>query len=345
MFFACKKAVKNEPLEIELIDESRNVVSVDATLIKNQIFFKEIVSNGKVEARKKNEIIFKGDGKLIFLGIKNGEQVVQNQILAKLEDDLIINQLEKAKIDLEKAKIEYKTELINFNLKDSSGNAEETTLRESLRIKSGLALAENEVRHQKIKYNNRTIRAPFDGVIANLDTKQGDFISSTDVLCSILNWSEIEVSFSVLENDLFFFDVGQPIEVLPKVGLKKTLTGHISEVNPIVNENGLVSVKGLINSHDDFNPLDGLNVDVIIKKKLENVIVVPKEALVLRSNDDVVFTVENGFTKWNAVEIIEENSKYYAIDSSLKIGDTIIISNNSNLSFDVKVDIKLVGND
>ena len=81
-----------------------------------------------------------------------------------------------------------------------------------------------------------------------------------------------------------------------------------------------------------------------VNKQVKNVIVVPKEALVLRSNKKVVFTLENGVAKWNYVTELHENSTHYAIKKgeNLKRTDTIIVSGNMNLSHDAKVNVASV---
>ncbi|WGH74115.1 hypothetical protein P8625_08265 [Tenacibaculum tangerinum] len=91
--------------------------------------------------------------------------------------------------------------------------------------------------------------------------------------------------------------------------------------------------------------LDGMNAKILINRPLENVILIPKEALVLRTNREVVFTKENDLAKWNYVEIAGENKDSYAIKKGLKLTDTIIVSGNLNLAHDAKVNATFVKDD
>lgn len=68
-----------------------------------------------------------------------------------------------------------------------------------------------------------------------------------------------------------------------------TRTGSISEINPLVDENGMVRVKAQVNGGDKF--FDGMNVRISVKRSVPNRIVVPKTAIVLRSGKQVMFTV------------------------------------------------------
>jgi membrane fusion protein (multidrug efflux system) len=164
------------------------------------------------------------------------------------------------------------------------------------------------------------------------------------VFCTIINPNTLEVSFSVLENEFGFISKGQKIEIQSFTDKDKQFKGVITEINPIVDKNGLIKIKAKVTSKNT-GLLDGINVKVFINKPLEGVIVIPKEALVLRTNRVVVFTYENGLAKWNYVELAGENSTSYAIKKGLKISDTLIVSGNLNLSHDAKVNATFVVDD
>ena len=129
----------------------------------------------------------------------------------------------------------------------------------------------------------------------------------------------------------------------PFVDKSKKYSGYISEINPLVDQNGLIKIKAKINHPNRFL-FDGMHVKVLINQPVRDLIVIPKEALVLRSNREVVFTLKNGAAKWNYVELADENSDSYAIKEGLSLGDTIILSGNMNLSHDAKVTASLVIN-
>ncbi|WP_369049357.1 efflux RND transporter periplasmic adaptor subunit [Tenacibaculum sp. UWU-22] len=309
---------------------------VEVFLIKRNIFYKTIISNGKISFLKKNQLYFKSTDKLTSVNVKNGQKVNKNQLLASLENNLLKNNVDKAKIELQKANNELKEKKINYNQEIISP----TTLK-SLQIKSGVLEAKNNLERAQIEYEQTLLKAPFSGVIANLEKKQGDFITTSDVFCTIINPNALEVSFSVLENEFGFISKGQEIEIQSFANKDQQFKGVITEINPIVDKNGLIKIKAKVISKNT-GLLDGMNVKVFINKPLKDVLVVPKEALVLRSNREVVFTIENGLAKWNYVEVAGENNDSYAIKKGLKATDTIIVSGNLNLSHDAKVNATFV---
>ena len=88
-------------------------------------------------------------------------------------------------------------------------------------------------------------------------------------------------------------------------------------------------------------------LECVYKKKNPNQFVVPKSAVVLRQNQEVLFKYQNGKTYWTYIKSIYENSTTYGIiadpeksSATLEVGDTVITSGNLNLAHDVEVDIK-----
>ena len=80
-----------------------------------------------------------------------------------------------------------------------------------------------------------------------------------------------------------------------------------------------------------------MNVKVIIEEKVSYQLVIPKQAVVLRSEKQVVFTLQTGKAKWNYVKTGLENISSFSINEGLKQGDTIIYDGNLNLAHDAEV--------
>lgn len=308
---------------------------LNISTINNISFNKKIIVNAKVRATNKVELRFNANKIIDKINLSNGESVVKDKLIAFLQNDLLQNSINNAKIEVQKAKNKFEEEKINFGT-----NITKFSL-ENLKIRSGLLEAQNNLDRAQIEYNQTLLKAPFSGVIANLEKKEGDFITTADVFCTLINPNNLEVSFSILENEFQFVSKSQRIEIQSFVNKDQLLKGIITEINPLVDENGLIKIKAKVLSKET-NLLDGMNVKVLINKPLKDVIVIPKEALVLRSNRQVVFTLEKGLAKWNYVEVAGENNNSYAIKKGLKVSDTIIVSGNLNLSHDAKVNTTFI---
>lgn len=86
--------------------------------------------------------------------------------------------------------------------------------------------------------------------------------------------------------------------------------------------------------------IDGMNVRVRIRKTIPDQIVVPKSAVVLRSDRQVVFSYDgNGRAQWNYVTTGFENLDQYTITEGLTPGMEIITSGNVNLAHESPVTV------
>ena len=340
-FFSCNQTERKSAANPD-IPKQDSKIKVYCTPITNQTFQKQIVSNGKIEAKQKSNLRFKISNIIASIKVKNGQKVNKGQLLAILENDIANNQVEKTSIAFEKAKSQLQEEKINYGLDNRDSLSNPQVLR-NLKMRSGYLEAENALKNARFEYNQSFIRTPFSGIIASIEIKAGDYITSNEVFCILIDQKQFTVKFSILENELSLVKINQQVTIALFSNIENTYSGIITEINPLVDENGLVQVKANISNVDD-SLLDGMSVKIHCKRPLENIIVIPKEALVLRSNREVVFTVEDGLAKWNYVEVQDENSYSYAIKSGLKLGDTIIISGNMNLSHGAGVNPTLILN-
>ncbi len=315
-----------------------NGITVTTSIIQPQVFQKQIIANGKVEALQKSELRFKTSERIASIRVKNGQRVTKGQIIATLDNTVLTNQIQKSKIELDKAKSKFREEKINYGLANESNDNMDPEVLKTLQTKSGLFEAQNALENSQLMSGQTVLRAPFSGVIANIEAKTGNYITASDVFCTMISQQQMEVAFSVLENELPYVNLKQEVNITSFSDQEVTYRGTVTEINPLVDENGLIKIKAKINQNN-ASFFDGMHAKVIINQPVEEVIVIPKEALVLRSNREVVFTIEDGLAKWNYVEKLDENSTSYAIKKGLTLGDTLIVSGNINLSHDAKVNV------
>jgi uncharacterized Zn ribbon protein len=87
-----------------------------------------------------------------------------------------------------------------------------------------------------------------------------------------------------------------------------------------------------------------MNVKVSIKKAVPNQLIVPKQAVVLRQNREVLFRYTGGIAYWTYINVLDENENQYSVEAAegatLEPGDTVIISNNLNLAHESEVEIE-----
>lgn len=310
-----------------------NVAEVTAMELQPSIFSHEIVSNGRLAARERVDVNFQSSGVIAEIYVKNGQHVAKGQKIASLDAYRLKNQLEKDRNSVASARLEMQDIIIGQGYDPEHLDLVPADVLRLARLKSGLEQAELALNATRRDLDDATLTAPISGTIANLTTKPHN-LTSSDPICRIINDGGMDVQFSVMESELPMVKTGDVVAVTPFSG-GATRQGRVAEINPMVDENGMVKVwasvaggKGLI---------DGMNVRVRVKRVAENALVVPKTAVVLRSGRQVVFTLENGKAVWNYVSTGLENLNEYTITEGLKPGMKVITSGNINLAHESPV--------
>lgn len=301
-------------------------------------FRKQLISNGKLKAVRRSDLQFKMSETIISINVHNGMYVTEGQVLATLYHEEQDIKLEQSKIELAKAQIE----LQDFQLRYSRLQMDDSTQRLIANLHSGTADARLTVRQAQNDLEATLLKAPFSGKIANVNYRLYERYEIGNPFCSLIDDSKFELNFFVLETELSEIRVGQGIVLRPLLD-SSSHTGKVSQINPQVNENGLVLVKALVNNSG--NLVEGMNAQILIESEVPNQLVVPKSAVVQRQNQEVLFKYENGKASWVYVLVLYENTEELAVTAhpdksgSLMAGDTVIIAGNLNLAHGSNVTI------
>lgn len=340
--FACQNQNdKSSEDNTGLQSSQSTAIQVDVAKVQDTTFYKQIIANGIVEARYRSDIRFRTAEILDKIYVQNGDVVQKGQILAQLNQDNVKNNLLQAQVNLATAENQALEMKANYGVSKKPDSLIRPEVLSNITIRSGLPEAKARLKQAQIAVNQSVLKAEFNGVVANLITKEGNYISPSEVFCTVISQDNLDVIFNLMENELSYVSKGMSVDIQAFSNSNKTYTAEVIEVNPFVDENGLVRIKAHV-QNPDGDLFDGMNVKVFIKQPIEDVLVVPKSALVSRSNREVIFTLKDSLSKWNYVEVKDQNSSHYAISEGLKPKDTIIISNNMNLSHDANVDATFI---
>jgi RND family efflux transporter MFP subunit len=162
--------------------------------------------------------------------------------------------------------------------------------------------------------------------------------SNYKFFCQILDNHRLLAEFSVLETEASFITKGRKVVVKSFAFPDVQFRGKIDEIQPMVDENGMIKVRALVDNSQS-KLLDGMNVQVIVQASLPNQLVVPKTAVVNRQGRQIVFTVVNNTAIWNYVQVGKENSTQCTITEGLQAGQSIITGNNLTVGHNATVRI------
>ncbi|MDR1585090.1 MAG: efflux RND transporter periplasmic adaptor subunit [Prevotellaceae bacterium] len=326
---------KNDSLASEVREDAP--VEVRVVRLTESDFSYEILSNGTVAVMNKADLRFQNQEVISCIYVKNGDKVVVGQKLAEQDKFKLQVALAQAQEAKERTYLDLQETLINqgYSINDSAKIPSE--VMRLARIRSGYEQSENNYRMAAYNLREATLRAPFAGTVANLTAKAHN-LPDGNAFCTIVDNSRPEVVFNILESELPAVKKGDKALVSPFSQPDVQATGTVTEINPLVDKNGMVRIKAVINGNKQYF-YEGMNVKVRIQRLLGKALVIPKPALTLRTNRKVVFTAKNNLAQWNYVETAQENSDSYVVTSGLSVGDSVIISGNINLAHETAISI------
>ena len=346
LFVACTSSSGEENVKADpLADSAHQAVKATAVRVMVAVdkeFVALINSNGKIHSLKEQQFIAQAGGEVIECNASSGARFNTGALIAKMDTTLLEIRMNRATQTLFNSGKEYESALLGYEslLKDKdSGQA--ANIRKKLRIGAGVLAAEQDVKEAAYDLSKCSIRAPFDGILSDVNVRKGQLIKPGDVLFNMYDPDQLILEIKVLESDLGLLKKDMQAVISPVPDPASNYNARVCEINPSVNEDGMVAVKLRIDhsaTPTGKMPLfPGMNCLATIKVPLGNALVVPRDAVVMRSGRPVVFTMENGVARWNYVTLGRENGPEVEITQGLHPGAIVITSNNLQLSHDAPV--------
>ena len=243
------------------VDVQEEVVSEVKPEVK-ELPSNSLTATGKVKAANYTDLYFRSQELIAHVYVKNGARVGKGQKIADLEVFALNSQLRQAEISLEQAKLELQDILIGQGYDPDHLDKVPADMMKLAKVKSGYEQAALQKENALREMENATLVAPFDGVIANLTAKPHHMASSSEPFCRIIQTSNMEVEFQVLENELHLIKMGQKVEIVPQATTVGLQQGEICSMNPLVNEKGLIQVRARVKGNVGL--MEGMNVTVRI---------------------------------------------------------------------------------
>lgn len=310
---------------------------VSVTTVKDTIFNHYLEVQGSIDTKENILIQPEFSGTLTSLTVKAGQRVSKGQILGRVDDAGMSQQLASAENQYQLAKTTYERQK---NLWDKKIGSE----IQYLQAQTQMVSAQKAVSQIKAQLSKTVIRAPFSGTIDEVFVEKGEVVApSAQGLMRIVNLGNMYVSTTIPESYIGKLKVGDNVDVF-LTSLGKTYKGKVRQVGSFINPNNRsfgieVSVP---------NPENLLRPNQVAKLKIidyvsKDAIVVPTGVIQEDANhDQFVFVVEgsNGKTgkaKKVIVKTGKSSDNVTEILSGLTANDVIVTDGVNNISEGMKL--------
>jgi RND family efflux transporter MFP subunit len=321
-----------------------------------------LTASGYVVAQRKASVASKGTGRLVYLGVVEGDRVKKDQVLGRLEDNDIRAQLEEAEANLKLAEADLDDTRNNFNrqkelLKSGATTQMEVDAAEAAykRVLASIEVAKANVNSAQVALENTLIRAPFDGTVLTKNAEVGEIVAplgasttSRGAIVTMADMRSLQVEADVSESYIERIETGQDCEIILDAYPQVSYDGFVDKIVPTADRSkATVLVKVGFKKYDS-RVLPEMSAKVLFlskqlpkeEKKEPPVLVVPSTAVVNRDGRDLVFMVRDN----RAVEVPVLKGRtfnsYIEIKSGLAEGDKVIEKVSDKIKIGSKVKIQ-----
>jgi membrane fusion protein, multidrug efflux system len=339
------------PMTVEVDPVTRGDIAAHLTVVGNLI------------GQQTVDVVPRTGGRLVSVNVRLGDRVSRGQLLGKIEDREIVEQVKQAEASLQVAMAtirqrEADLKFAEINLERSRNLFERQLLpRQSLddadaRYSSAFAqldlsraqLQQTQARLDELKINlvNTEIRSPVNGFVSQRNFDVGAWVSTNAPVASVVDISSVRLVANVVERDLRLVDAGDHAVVEVDAFPGEQFTGKIARVSPILDPQTRTAEMEIEvpNPGDLLKPGMYARVNLTVDER-EGVLLAPKTAVVDYDGRRGVFvlTEENtaefvpvqvGIDDPTRVEVtggLEEGQRIVVVGaSSLRQGDNLVIA-------------------
>lgn len=335
--------LKQLDAKIDELDTTKKVALISTFTVKEEVFNHYLELQGNVSTKNLLIIYPEYTGILSKVYVKEGQFVSKGQVLAKIDDGGLSQQLAQLQIqsDLAKTTFERQNRLWEQNIGSEM---------QYLQAKSNFEAQQQVVNQVKIQLDKTIVRAPFSGTIDDVISEQGSVVTSgqsqlmrivnlnnmyieTDVpesyISSIVKNKAVIVGFPVLgktihtkirqashyinpANRTFKVEIAVPNK---DKSIKPNLTAKL-KINDYTNEKALLIPQSIISENSKGEQY----IYVITDKQEDNIAVVKKAIILTGKTQGDVIEILSGIK--NGTEIINEGAR------RVEEGQTVQVKNN-----------------
>ncbi len=200
--------------------------------------------------------------------------------------------------------------------------------RDEALVRADAAVLQAEARLAKIDADikNKTLIAPFDGIVSNIALSRGE-VAEREVLTLVAS-NAFELTTRIPEIDIARISVGQQADVEFDAQQNELLRAGIEFISPVATEIDGVAYFEAKLRFDTPPPWmrSGLNADLdIIINEMHDVLTIPRRFLVTEGESTFVLVPEGVTTRRETVSVVfTGNDGYIAVSGNIREGDTII---------------------
>lgn len=288
---------------------------------------------GTTRALRSVDIVPHVEGRLVEIDIAAGREVEAGAVLARLDDEI-----EQATLTEAMAMLEEKTSALERYETLIRSNAVSRAAIDQAR--SELAIAQAEQERAQRRLDDRTVRAPFAGVLGITAVDLGARVDSDTVLTSLDDLSEVEIEFRLPETVYGRIAQGQPITASTAAFPGRAFTGTVVAVDSRVDQTSRAFRVRARLPNDDRDLPAGMFMRLNLALGERDAVVVTEEAILVQGGEAFVFVAEDGKAVRRPIATGLRRDGMVEVETGITAGEPVISRGIQSLRDGIGVDVR-----
>jgi len=289
---------------------------------------------GETEAYEDVKVAANAAGRVEWIGLREGQTVQKDELLAKID-------VSAHKAALEHAKAAYN--LANHLCERRRRlYANKIIAKEELdQSETQLKLALTDLEQIKVKYSHGFPKSPITGIINHLYVDVGEYADIGKPIADIVNIDRIKINVRMPELDVRYVKKGQKTPIKIDAFAERPLIGTVDFVSfkadPATKTFLVRSV--IDNPEHDIRP-GMIGRVAFVRRIIPNAVTVPLFAIVDKGGERIVFIEKDGVAESRTISIGVIEGDRVQITSGLEVGDHLIVKGHTEVEDGMKVSVK-----
>lgn len=343
-FLLCVASCKNKQAEADTAEQTKSFPIATISLQDVEL---ETSYPAVIKGQEDIDIKARVEGYINAIYVDEGSVVKKGQALFKISSPSSVQLIENAKAN-------YNTAILDVERMRPLAEKGIISAVKLSTYENALASAKATLDQAKATLNWATVTSPIDGVVGAINFRQGSLATTTTVLTTVSNISNVVAYFSVNEKYLLELlkeykgnSQAEKIKNMPAVKLLLSDGSEYEEAGRIETISGVVdATSGSVNFRAIFPNKQGLlrsgsSAKLIIPNEHKGAIVIPQKATFAQQDKVLVYKFQGDSVVQEMVSVKPTpDGQNYVVTNGLSIGDKIVTDGIATLSNGQKIKAK-----
>jgi len=345
---------RERPVEVQVATVSARAAGTQAAVLN---------ASGYVVARRRATVSSKITGKVVEVDVEEGKNVVQGQVLARLDDStpraslaLAEAQAEAARRTLRENEVRLDQARLNerraaqllkerivsqSQLDDAKAEADSIDARIGA-LQEQIRVAERQIEVQQTDLANYVIRAPFSGVAISKDAQPGEMVSPVSAgggftrtgISTIVDMHSLEIEVDVNESYISRVTPGQDVDAVLDAYPDWHIPARVITLVPTADRQKATVLVRLAFKELDPRILPDMAIKVTFLREgdatatasAQATALVPRPAIKTVGSDNYAFVIRGDAVERRAVRLGGTDGDRVEVLAGLQSGDRVVVA-------------------